>query len=361
MAGLPWFKAYSLARDPRAFALCRKLSKPNARIHIYALRYWFAEANPSGIVTGANAQDIIEEAAEWDGESGAFFRAAVDAGFLREHREGGKPPAYFDDEWREQNAAHVAKVEKDRRKTKTPSGSSAGDTNPPPETPRNPPEPRAGNQDESCQPPPPHAVPLQTPRGESRELRVESRDQRNLSSSSAVASASAGQEQPGLFADGKESSAKTPRPGQRRSTEPDAPALEAAEQELSGTPYAATCAAMSEAFQQARGVSYTFDERLDPKALKWLIYGAEKIAREEMRDKEPVRSTEEIVRRFKIGLSNRFKHKANTFHALRNMWNDLAQPEAGGGAAPALRSVTHGYVPAETQQHSGSLAPVTEF
>src|SRR5687767_6323797 len=71
MAGLPWFKAYAIARDPRALALAGKLRRPHAWIHVAALRYWLAEKAPTGTVTGSNAAEIIEGAACWDGEPGA--------------------------------------------------------------------------------------------------------------------------------------------------------------------------------------------------------------------------------------------------------------------------------------------------
>jgi hypothetical protein len=115
MAGLPWIRVYSeLPDDERSLLLARKLRKHGAYLHMLALRLWMAKKAPDGIVGGLAAGELVEEAAAWDGEPGVFLQAAVAVGFLVETSEPRK--GYADVSWREEQAAHVAKLERDRER-----------------------------------------------------------------------------------------------------------------------------------------------------------------------------------------------------------------------------------------------------
>lgn len=146
-SGLPWIRAYtSIRTDPRSLVLGRMLGDSHAYIRIMDLRLWLADNAPDGRVPGPHAEVVVEEAVGWRGEPGAFARAALESGFLRAAPVRDSSGISLEDvDWAEEQASHVAKIERDRKK---PDGRQKS-----------------------------RAAPVRDSSGESRELRVESREE----------------------------------------------------------------------------------------------------------------------------------------------------------------------------------------
>lgn len=153
--GMPWIRAYtSIRTDPRSLILGRLLSDSHAYTRILDLRLWLADNAPDGVVRGPHAEVVVEEAVGWRGEPGAFANAARDSGFLRANpARDSDGISLVDEDWAAEQAAHLAKLERDRSK----------------------PDGRRKSR----------AAPVRDSSGESRELRVEKKEE----TSSAVADA----------------------------------------------------------------------------------------------------------------------------------------------------------------------------
>lgn len=87
--------------DKRSLALAGLLDKPRAYQHVLMLRLWMARGAPTGEVSGRGAVAVIEQAAGWEGENGAFVRAAVSAGWLMQREDPKLGTVYADADWAE--------------------------------------------------------------------------------------------------------------------------------------------------------------------------------------------------------------------------------------------------------------------
>lgn len=123
--GLPWIRVYTnLPDDRRSLLLGSLLRNPHAYLHVLALRLWMGRQAPDGVIRGEHASRLVESAAAWTGEAGVFVEAAVQVGFLTEltgsdtHSAGGVVIGYADVSWPEEQAAHVAKLERDRERAR---------------------------------------------------------------------------------------------------------------------------------------------------------------------------------------------------------------------------------------------------
>lgn len=166
MAGLPWIKVYTdLPRDPRSLHLADLLSDARAWTYVLEMRLYFAEHAPTGTVSGPGAVATVERSAGWTGERGALIEALRDAGFVRagpaRDGEGTEVFSISDLDWQKQQGAHVAKVHRDAMK---PRGKSHNVVSPSRDI---------GGTGEG---------PAPIPRGESRDKRVESREERSPAS-----------------------------------------------------------------------------------------------------------------------------------------------------------------------------------
>jgi hypothetical protein len=114
---------------------------------------YLAENAPTGCVSGLHADIAFERGSGWTGERGRLLNALRDAGFVRAApaREGGGMEIE-DIDWAREQGAHVAKFQRDAKK---PDGRSHKVVNPSREC--------GGSS----------AAPVELPRGESREKRVE--------------------------------------------------------------------------------------------------------------------------------------------------------------------------------------------
>jgi hypothetical protein len=158
VAGLPWFKQQvDLRRDPRSLILGDILGDSRAWTYVVEMRMYLAENAPTGCVSGLHADIAFERGSGWTGERGRLLNALRDAGFVRAApaREGGGMEIE-DIDWAREQGAHVAKFQRDAKK---PDGRSHKVVNP-------------SREDEGSR-----AAPAELPRGESRELRVESREE----------------------------------------------------------------------------------------------------------------------------------------------------------------------------------------
>lgn len=163
MAGLPWLKVYSdLPRDPRSLILGDILGDPRAWTYVVQFRMYLADKAPVGRLSGAFAPAAFERCAGWAGEKGALLQAMRDAGFVRVGpARDGEGTEIEDLDWAREQGAHVAKVERDAKK---PRGNSHTVVSPSRDI---------GGTDAGTE---------RAPRGESRELRIESRDERSPAS-----------------------------------------------------------------------------------------------------------------------------------------------------------------------------------
>jgi hypothetical protein len=115
MAGLPWFKVRTdLARHPKTRKLGLLLKNREAVAFPLRLFTYCADGRIAG---GELAIDVLEEALEWRGTRGELVQALLDCGepgepgFL-EPVDGG----YLVHDWEEENAAIVAKFQRDAKK-----------------------------------------------------------------------------------------------------------------------------------------------------------------------------------------------------------------------------------------------------
>lgn len=158
MAGLPWLKVYSdLPRDPRSLILGDILGDPRAWTYVVQFRMYLADKAPVGRLSGQFAPAAFERCAGWAGEKGALLQAMRDAGFVRVGpARDGEGTEIEDLDWAREQGAHVAKVERDAKK---PRGNSHTVVSPSRDI--------GGTE----------AGPSPVPRGESRELRVENKEE----------------------------------------------------------------------------------------------------------------------------------------------------------------------------------------
>ncbi|PTL79079.1 hypothetical protein [Vitiosangium sp. GDMCC 1.1324] len=159
MTCLPWFKLFSdFSEHPKTLALQAELEHPEADAFVLRMWCYLAKAAPTGSLTGRHAGVVLERAIRWTGQPGRFVEAALAVGFLEQ--EGENLVAHH---WAEVQGAHVAKVERDRKK---PDGKKAS-RQPPAMSPQDsraaPPNIPRGRMEE----------PARDVRGESREKRVE--------------------------------------------------------------------------------------------------------------------------------------------------------------------------------------------
>lgn len=158
MAGLPWIKVHTnLPRDPRSLHLADLLADARAWTYVLQMRLYLAEHAAGGAVSGVGAVATVERSAGWMGERGRLVDAMRDAGFVRAGpaRDGGGTEV-VDLDWRAEQGAHVEKFSRDAKK---PRGNRVNVVSPSRDI--------GGTS----------AGPSLTPRGESRELRVESREE----------------------------------------------------------------------------------------------------------------------------------------------------------------------------------------
>lgn len=170
MAGLPWLKVYTdLPRDPRSLVLGDMLGDPRAWTYVIQFRMYLADNAPSGRLRGPYADVAFERCAGWTGERGRLLKSMRDAGFVRAGpARDGEGTEVEDLDWAREQGAHVAKVERDAKK---PRGNTHTVVSPSRDI---------GGTGEGTS---------VTPRGESRELRVESREEIKDSSPPAIAEA----------------------------------------------------------------------------------------------------------------------------------------------------------------------------
>ncbi|QRK06035.1 hypothetical protein JQX13_38810 [Archangium violaceum] len=159
MTCLPWFKLFSeFTEHPKTLALQAELEHPEADAFVLRMWCYLAKAAPTGCLTGRHAGVVLERAIRWTGQPGRFVEAALAVGFLE--REGDNLVAHH---WAEVQGAHVAKVERDRKKpdgkraSRQPPATSPQDTRDAPSS-----IPRGSTEE-----------PARDVRGESREKRVE--------------------------------------------------------------------------------------------------------------------------------------------------------------------------------------------
>lgn len=154
MAGLPWFKqAADLRRDPRALILGDILGDERGWTYVVEMRMYLADNAPSGCVAGTHAAVALERGSGWRGTKGTLIEALRVSGFLRVGpARDGEGTELEDVDWHREQGAHVAKFQRDSLKPRgnthkvvSPSRDIGGTV----------------------------VGPAQTPRGESRELRVE--------------------------------------------------------------------------------------------------------------------------------------------------------------------------------------------
>jgi hypothetical protein len=106
--GLPWIELHTtLPTHPKSLRLARLLGKRMAWAHMAQLWLWCADHCQDGRFAAEDV-DVLESAAGWEGERGAFAMAAVKAGFLED--DGGD---FVARSWVERAAAHLAKRERD--------------------------------------------------------------------------------------------------------------------------------------------------------------------------------------------------------------------------------------------------------
>jgi len=348
MAGLPWLKVYTdLPRDPRSLVLGDMLGDLRAWTYVVQFRMYLADNAPSGRLSGLYAEVAFERCAGWTGERGRLFKAMRDAGFVRAGpARDGEGTEIEDVDWAAQQGAHVAKVERDAKK---PRGNAPNVVSP--------------SRDISGT----DAGPAPTPRGESRELRVESREERKDLPPSAVAAAGNGQGellpdvQPTPPTTSGPPAQETPPNRRKRPATPrkargggnapaDAPQAEPA-------PFKAACDMLTRVYSEVRKADYGFglDAPRNGRAVRELLWGAGAKAGEEHGD--PLVPLEEIERRWRIGLARVFPPKVNAIWDLRGNWAACAQPEEPFSRPQPVLDVRRGGVRAELMDHTKPQEP----
>jgi len=108
--GLPWLKVSSdLPNHPKSLDLAAELGEPRAWTYVLELWLWCGRSAPDGRIAGKHPVAMVERAAGWTGEPGALAGALERVGLL--DRDG---EAFQVHDWAEHNAAHQAKLERDR-------------------------------------------------------------------------------------------------------------------------------------------------------------------------------------------------------------------------------------------------------
>jgi hypothetical protein len=108
--GLPWIPVHTnLPNHPKSIALGAAIGDRRAWTYVLQAWLWAAEHAPDGRLSGRNGAVLIEHAAGWTGEPGAFAAAAVDAGFVDKGPDG----SFVFHDWDLMNGAHVAKRARD--------------------------------------------------------------------------------------------------------------------------------------------------------------------------------------------------------------------------------------------------------
>lgn len=292
MAGLPWFKQQvDLRRDPRALILGDILGDPRAWTYVVEMRMYLAENAPTGCVSGLHADIAFERGSGWTGERGRLLNALRDAGFVSAvpARDGGGIQIE-DLDWVREQGAHVAKFQRDAKK---PDGRSHKVVNPSRDI--------GGSVD----------APARLPRGESRELRVEKKEE-------------------DLF---PEAATASPAPAKKAKKEP------------TGDPrHAPLVKALTDA-------GWPFDSGKDAANVKALLALADQ--------QEATRGDLaglEVLRRAGIAWSQ-FPgfHSARTLSGLRSKWGEFAAPDTGRGTGPP--DVRRGSVRAELIDHTKPEEP----
>jgi hypothetical protein len=108
--GLPWIPLHTnLPTHPKSIALGLALKDKRAWTYMVQAWVWAADHAQDGRLSARNGASLIEYAAGWEGEQGAFVAAAIEAGFIDRTEDG----SYVFHDWDEMNAGHVAKKERD--------------------------------------------------------------------------------------------------------------------------------------------------------------------------------------------------------------------------------------------------------
>lgn len=125
---LPWIKVDGKLREhPKTIALCRALGEAGAHHYLVDLWLWASQNEPSGVIRGPYAKDIIAHAAGWprnvpgdnpgtqrghDGDTnGKFVGTLVDIGWMELLPDGFKVH-----DWEDWAGAHIERARKEREK-----------------------------------------------------------------------------------------------------------------------------------------------------------------------------------------------------------------------------------------------------
>lgn len=301
MAGLPWLKVYTdLPRDHRSLVLGDMLGDPRAWTYVIQFRMYLADNAPSGRLSGPYAEVAFERCAGWAGERGRLLKAMRDAGFVRAGpARDGEGTEIEDVDWANEQGAHIAKFERDAKK---PRGNVRNVDGPARDI--------GGTS----------AGPAQTPSGESRELRVESREERK--DLPPPASASAAPEQAGL-------------PGVVAPTPPAKPAKKAKEAKKpepapDPKPFTVACDMLTRVYAEVRNADYGFglNATRNGKAVRELLWGDGAKGQERG---EPLVPIAELERRWRIGLAWKGFPACNAIWDLKDNWAAYSQAQGGGG------------------------------
>jgi len=112
-ATLPWIKVDTdIAEHPKTKRLGFRLKVRRAHRFIVDLWLWCGKCAPTGRIAGPDAELVLEDAAGWEGDPGAFAQAAIDLGLV--DRDGDDLWVH---DWDEHNRAHIRKVLSDRLRT----------------------------------------------------------------------------------------------------------------------------------------------------------------------------------------------------------------------------------------------------
>ena len=112
MSALPWIKLYTeLPTHRKSVLLAVETGDRRAWTYVAHLMLWAGKNAGDGHIRGANAAGLIEMAVEWTGAPGKLVAGMVTAGFLEQTEDG-----YRIHDWATEQGAHVAKMERDRKK-----------------------------------------------------------------------------------------------------------------------------------------------------------------------------------------------------------------------------------------------------
>jgi hypothetical protein len=308
MAGLPWFKqSVDLKRDPRSLILSDILGDPRAWTYVVEMRMYLAERAPTGCVSGSHAAIAFERGSGWTGERGALISALRDAGFISVcPARDGEGTEIEDLDWAREQGAHVKKFETDAKK---PRGNTHKVVSPSRDI---------GGTVEG---------PDETPRGESRELRVESREERTDLPPAAIASAGK------AIQDGLP---LAPLVGQKSPTKPRKSPVRP---KAADPRHAPLVKALADA-------GYPFRDGRDAKAVSDLLRLADQreVTRGEL-------AGVEVLRRARVGWGWVGYPACKSVTELRDNWGHYEREQEALGARP--RDVTRGVARAEDMNHTG--------